>query len=139
MRKIITKARRLEERRQERHGVQPLSDFDWRIVEAARVDGPRSLNPDGIVARLLRYFGESVPHGLSNEKLEALRRFAVRAWYWDWFRTKDLRALYNAGYSRIHVLEILSHVGMARGFTPSLTNEPAPLPSRKRSSYCRCG
>lgn len=129
----------LEERRRGRHGVQPLSDVDWEIVEAARGDGPRSLNPDGVVARFLRHFGVPVPQSLSNEKLEALRRFSVRAWYWDWFRTKDLRTLYSAGYSRDHVLEILSHVGMARGFTPSVIDEPAPLPPRRNPSYCRCG
>ena len=129
----------LEERRQGRHGVQPLSDFDWRIVEAALVDGPRSLNPGGLVARFLRYFGVPVSHGLSNNKLEALRRFSVRAWYWDWFRTKDLRALYDAGYSRVHVLEILSHVGMVRGFTPSVIDDQAPLPRPKRSSISQCG
>lgn len=129
----------LEERRQGRDGVQPLSAFDWKVVEAARLDGPRSLNPEGVGARFFRLIGVSVTHGLGNERLEALRRFAVRAWYWDWFRAKDLRSLYDAGYSRVHVLEILSHVGVARGFTPSVTDEPAPLPPRRSPSYCRCG
>lgn len=121
----------LEERRRGRDGVQRLSDLDWKVVEAARADGPRSLNPDGMAARFLRFIGVPVPHRLTNEKLEALRRFSVRAWYWDWFRTRDLRALYDAGYSRIHVLEILSHVGMTRGFTPSIIEEPPPRPPHK--------
>lgn len=129
----------LEERRQGRRGVQPLSNFDWRIIDAARVDGPRSLNPDGLFARFLRFAGVPVPYGLTNKKLEALRRFSVRAWYWDWFRARDLRALYSAGYSRVHVLEILSHVGIVRGFTPSVIDDQAPLPRPKHSSISQCG
>lgn len=119
--------------------MQPLSDFDWKIVDAARTDGPRSLDPDGVVARFLRSIGVPVADSLSNDKLEALRRFSVRAWYWDWFRSKDLCILYSAGYSKVHVLEILTHVGLARGFTPTLTHEPAPLSERTRLSYGRCG
>ena len=56
-----------------------LTDLDWRVVEIARTDGARSLNPDGHFARFLRdFFGLPVPRALSNERAEALRRFSVR-------------------------------------------------------------
>ena len=98
----------------------PLSDLDWRVIEIARADGPRSLNPDGIAARLMRFLGARVARRLANEGLEALRRFSVRAWYWDLIRARDLKALLEAGYSSAHVQQILAHVAAFRGFTPSI-------------------
>lgn len=124
----------------------PLGDLDWTIVDLARADGPRSLNPDGLPARFARFFGIQVTEGLANDKLEALRRFGVRAWYWDLIRTRDLRAFLDAGYSRRDVLEILSRIGMARGFVPTIQEESILDPSRFRSGgprggapHCRCG
>jgi|SRR5579864_117581 len=90
------------------------------VIEIARVDGPRSLNPDGIAARFLRFLGARVARRLANEGLEALRRFSVRAWYWDLIRKRDLQALLEAGYSSAHVQQILAHVAAFRGFTPSI-------------------
>lgn len=129
-----------------------FGDRDWRVIEMAREDGRWSLNPNGLLARLARFLGVSTADGLADSKLEALRRFSVRAWYWDLIRTKDTRAFLEAGYSRIHVLEILSHVGMNRGFTPSIQEEAgefAPtfrsggqaskLSRRHDASHCRCG
>ena len=98
-----------------------LTDLDWRVVEIAREDGPRSLNPDGLLTRFLRdFFGLPAARKLANERLEALRRFSVRAWYWDMVRTKDLRMLMDAGYSSSAVFQILAHVAGYRGFTPSI-------------------
>ena len=116
-----------------------LSDLDWKVVEMAREDGARSANPDGIVASILRTLGFPVAKGLANEKLEALRRFSVRAWHWDLIRSKDIRNLLAAGYSRNDVLEILSRVSMARGFMPTIEDDSERTPSRVRSSNCRCG
>jgi hypothetical protein len=102
-----------------------LSELDWRVVESAREDGPRSLNPDGMLARLYReFFGLPVARRLTNEKLEALRRFCVRAWYWDLIRNRDLRTLLEAGYSSAAVFQILAHVAGFRGFTPSIQDQP---------------
>jgi hypothetical protein len=124
----------------EGRATQPLSELDWRVVDTARADGPRSLNPDGLVSRLIRaVFGISGPRALANEKLEALRRFSVRAWYWDFIRAKDVRTFFDAGYSRTNVLEILSRIGMTRGFTPSIQDEFERISPRKRSVACRCG
>jgi hypothetical protein len=120
-----------------------LSYLDWKVVEMGREDGPRSLKPDGFVAGLARFFGADVAHGLENDRLEALRRFSVRAWYWDLIRTKDVQAFLDAGFSRIHVLEILSHVGMARGFIPTVQEPLERVSKRDRTSRsrsrCRCG
>jgi len=98
-----------------------LTDLDWSIVAIARTDGARSMNPDGRYARFLRdFFGWSVPRGLGNARAEALRRFSVRAWYWDRIRARDVRPLIDAGYSRIDALQIVAHVAGYRGFTPAM-------------------
>jgi hypothetical protein len=102
-----------------------LSQLEWRVVEIARENGPRSINPDGFWAQLSRdLFGLPVAQRLANEKLEALRRFCVRAWYWDLIPTSDLRNLANAGYSSAAVFQILAHIAGYRGFTPSIQEQP---------------
>jgi hypothetical protein len=103
--------------------LRPLTSRDWRVIEVAREDGPWTLNPDGLanwIGRLVGLQGES---SLANASLEALRRFSVRAWYWDLIRTKDVKALLRAGYSKTHVRQILSHVAESRGFTPSVQED----------------
>ena len=98
-----------------------LTNLDWSIVGIARKDGARSLNPDGRYARFLRdFYGLPIPRGLGNARAEALRRFSVRAWYWDLIRARDVRLLIDAGYSRVDVFQILAHVAGYRGFTPSM-------------------
>ena len=116
-----------------------LRSVDWSVIEIAREDGPWSFKPDGIHARAARFIGMGVTRGLKNGRLEALRRFSVRAWYWDLIRASDVRAFLDAGYSRADVLEILSRVGMARGFIPTIEDEPAHPAPDKRPSGCRCG
>lgn len=110
----------LQKWRPARHTFQSLNELDWKVVEMARADGPRSLNPDGLVSRFIRFLGVPVTRRLTNEGLEALRRFSVRAWYWDLIRSRDVTALLGAGYSKAHVLQILAHVAEFRGFTPSI-------------------
>jgi hypothetical protein len=98
-----------------------LTNLDWQVVEMAKADGPRSLRPDGFLARLSRdMFGLPITRKLANEKLEALRRFCVRAWFWDLIRTREVRALVEAGYTSVDVFQILAHVAGNRGFTPSI-------------------
>jgi hypothetical protein len=102
-----------------------LNELEWRVVEIARADGPRSLNPDGRLARFFRdFFGFPVTRKLANARLEALRRFCVRAWFWDLIRTADMRMLIDAGYSSFDVVQILAHVAGCRGFTPSIQEQP---------------
>lgn len=98
-----------------------LTDLDWQVVELARLDGPRSINPDrGFVYFLKDFFGLPIRRQLASEKLEALRRFCVRAWFWDLIRTREVRALVAAGYTSVDVFQILAHVAGNRGFTPSI-------------------
>ena len=101
-----------------------LTELDWKVIDMARADGPRSINPDGRFTRFMRdFFGLPIARQLANKKLEALRRFSVRAWYWDLIRSSDVRALVEAGYSSVDVFQILAHVAGYRGFTPTLQEE----------------
>jgi hypothetical protein len=103
-----------------------LTDLEWRVIETARSDGPRSIEPDARFTRLLRdFFGLPMTRRLANEKLEALRRFCVRAWFWDLIRGRDVRAVIEAGYTSVDVFQILAHVAGYRGFT--LTVEDADI------------
>jgi hypothetical protein len=98
-----------------------LTELEWSVVEIARSDGPRSVYPDGGFTKFLReFFGLPVARTLANEKLEALRRFCVRAWYWDLIRSRDVRSLTEAGYSINDAFQILAHVTGYRGFTPTI-------------------
>lgn len=117
----------------------PLSELEWKIVESAREDGALSLNPDGALARLARFVGIRVPNGLANDELEALRRFSVRAWHWDLIRSSDLRAFLDSGHSRTDVLEILSRIGMARGFVPTIEDQTDRGRPRNRAARRNCG
>ena len=62
---------------------------------------------------------------MTNDTLEALRHFCVRAWYWNSIRTSDLRSLTEAGYSPVHGLQILAHVTGERGFCPCIEESAA--------------
>ena len=98
-----------------------FTGLDWKVIAMAREDGPRSINPDGRFTRFLRNFcGLPIARKLANKKLEALRRFCVRAWFWDLIPTGDVRALMEAGYTSTDLFRILAHVAGFRGFTPSI-------------------
>jgi hypothetical protein len=103
-----------------------LHKMDWQVVEMARKDGPRSLNPDGFVPRLARnLLGIPIPRRLANDELEALRKFSVRAWFWDFVRASDVQAFLDAGYTLPNAQRILAYVAHHRGFTPSFEEVPA--------------
>jgi len=98
-----------------------FTDLEWRVIETARSDGPWSIKPDGRFTRFLQnFFGLPITRRLANEKLETLRRFCVRAWYWDLIRGRDVRAVMEAGYTSVDVFQILAHVAGYRGFTPTI-------------------
>ena len=98
-----------------------LTNLDWRVVEIARSDGPRSINPDRRFTKFLGdFFGLPIARKLADEKLEALRGFCVRAWYWDLIRSRDVRLLVEAGYTSVQLFQILAHVAGYRGFTPTI-------------------
>ena len=101
-----------------------LTELDWKVIEMARADGPRSINPEGRFTRFLQdFFGLPITRQLANKRLEALRRFSVRAWYWDLIRSRDVRVLVESGYRSADVFQILAHVAGYRGFIPSLQDD----------------
>ncbi len=112
---------------------EPLLDLDerlgkleWDVVEIARVDGPRGSNPDSLGVLLLRkLFGVATVRPLANERLEALRRFAVKAWFRDCIRARDMRALFKAGFSSNDAWRVLAHVAARRGRMPDIEAWPA--------------
>jgi len=105
---------------------QPQGEMNWQVIDMARKEGPLSLYPDGIVARIARgLLGMSVPRGLANDGLEALRRFSVRAWFWDFVPPGEARAFLAAGYSVADAERIVAYVAHHRGFSPSLLLSPA--------------
>jgi hypothetical protein len=98
-----------------------LSEIEWIVVEMAKNDGPLSLNPGSVWARISRrVFRLRVPCRLANETLETLRRFSVRAWYWNTIPQGDMHMLIDAGYSVAQAMEVLAHVAERRGFSPSV-------------------
>lgn len=97
------------------------SEMSWKVIDMALEDGPRSLNPDNLAARLARkIFGADVPCRLANDSLEALRRFSVRAWFWDFVPASEVQDFLDAGYTVSDAKRILAYVAHHRGFTPSL-------------------
>ena len=105
---------------------QPHGEMSWRVIDMARSEGPHSLNPDVLFARIARgLFGMTVARGLANDGLEALRRFSVRAWFWDFVPAGEVQAFLAAGYSVSDAERILAYVAHHRGFTPSLLLSPA--------------
>ena len=102
-----------------------LTGSDWEIVEMASWDGPRSLKPEGWLARLeVAIFGD-VPLPLANARLESLRRFSVKLWYWNQLGERDIVAALDAGFSPDDVRLILDHVASRRGFAPRIRNWPS--------------
>jgi hypothetical protein len=103
-----------------------LGRTEWAVIENARDDGPRSVNPNGIAARLMSLmFGVSVARPLTNERLEALRRFAVKAWYWSELKTRDMRALFEAGFDSNDAWRVLAHIAARRGMMAEVEHWPA--------------
>jgi hypothetical protein len=98
-----------------------LTDLEWRVVDIARSDGPRSINPDGRLTKFLReFFGYRSPASWRTPSLARTRRFCVRAWFWDLIRGHDVRAVMDAGYTSVDLFQILAHVAAYRGFTPTI-------------------
>ena len=103
-----------------------LGRTEWAVVDNARDDGPRSANPKSITTKLLRFlFGVRVARPLTNERLEALRRFAVKAWYWSELKARDMRALFEAGFDSNDAWRVLAHVAAHRGMMAEVEHWPA--------------
>ena len=92
-------------------GTGRLGRDEWSVVEFARNDGLWSLSPDGFLPSLARVlFGIRPPRPLANERLEALRRFAVIAWKRGAVGAAQMREFLGAGFSASDARLVLEHV-----------------------------
>ena len=96
-------------------GLGGLGRDEWSVVDFARKDGLWSLAPNGILARVARVlFGIQPPRPLANERLEALRRFAVVAWKKGKVGVAQARELAAAGFSCVDARQVLDYVARRR-------------------------
>ena len=103
-----------------------LGRIEWAVIDHARDDGPHSARPNGIAARLLRLmFGVAVPRPLTDERLESLRRFSVKVWYWPELKARDLKALFEVGFDSNDAWRVLAHVAARRGVMAEVEHWPA--------------
>ena len=103
-----------------------LPGDELAVVEMARAEGPRSADPGLLSNRVARVlFGIAVPRPLANERLEAIRRFAVAAWYRDQVPESRVRALFEAGMSSNDAWRLLAYVASRRGVMPDVEAWPA--------------
>jgi hypothetical protein len=104
---------------------EALGEGEWAIVDMARSDGLRSANPNSIFNNIRRLlFGISAPRPLGNERLEALRRFAVAAWFRDEIPTRSMRQFFAAGFSSNDAARVLAYVASQRGSCPEVEAWP---------------
>lgn len=94
-----------------------LSGMERRIVALARADGIASLRPQrkrGWFARLI--LGPTPPSAmLANERLEALRRLAVRAWHHGYtLPVSALKEARAAGWSEAQIGAVIDSIGRER-------------------------
>ena len=94
-----------------------LTAIERRVVELARGDGLDTLRPPrkrGWFARLVLGSPPASPM-LANEKLEALRRLAVRAWHQGYrLPVSALKEAEAAGYSENQIGAVIDAVGRSR-------------------------
>lgn len=99
------------------HPVDALTLMERRIVALARNDGMQSLKAQrkrGWLARLI--LGPTPPSPmLANERLEALRRLAVRAWHHGYtLPVSALKEARDAGYSEAKIGAVIDTIGRNR-------------------------
>jgi hypothetical protein len=92
-----------------------LGQDEWSVVEIARNDPLWSLNPDGLLQRLVRtLFGIQPPRPLANERLEAVRRLAVVAWKRGVIGAAAVGGFLAVGYSAADARLIVEYVLLRR-------------------------
>jgi hypothetical protein len=97
--------------------VEPLDALERRIVELARTDKLASLRPQrkrSWLAKLI--FGPTPPSPmLANERLEALRRLAVRTWHDGYLvPVSALKEAKAAGFTEIQVGAVIDMIARLR-------------------------
>jgi len=91
--------------------------LERRVIELAREDGLATLEPRGKRSWLARLILGPVPPSpvLANERLEALRRLAVRAWHEGYLvPVSALHEAKAAGFSEAEVGAVLDMVARLR-------------------------
>jgi len=102
-----------------------LGGAEWSVIDMARAEGPRSADPNALFNRLLsKLFGIARARPLANKRLESLRRFAVAAWFRAELRVRDMRALFDAGFTSNDAARIIAYVALHRGLVPEVEAWP---------------
>ena len=102
-----------------------LGRTEWSVIDMARAEGPCSANPNALFNRVVRkLFGIATARPLANDRLEHLRRFAVAAWFQAEIRTRDMRALFDGGFTSNDAARIIAYVGLHRGSVPEVEAWP---------------
>jgi hypothetical protein len=93
-----------------------FTEQEWQIVALARSDGLHSLRGPGRFDRLRRWiFGEETNLTLASDRLEALRRLAVEAWYKGYaVSLSGLAAFRAAGFSTAQLELLLATISAGR-------------------------
>jgi hypothetical protein len=96
---------------------EPLTELERRVVELAREDGIHTLRPyrkRSWLGRIILGPGQPSPV-LANERLEALRRLAVRAWHQGYtLPVSALREAKEAGFDETQIGAVIDMIGRAR-------------------------
>jgi hypothetical protein len=120
------------------HQPDGLSELEWRVVELARGDSLRTLQPQrrrSWLGRLL--LGPTPPSPeLSDERLEALRRLAVQAWHMGYtLPASAMKQAFRAGYSDLQIGKVIDTiVGHQLGLAALNGNADRPEPVAMDSS-----
>lgn len=94
-----------------------LSQLEQRVVELAREDTLATLRPRRKRSWLMRFvLGPQAPSPvLANERLEALRRLAVRGWHHGYqLPASALKEAHGAGYSETQISAVIDMIARLR-------------------------
>ena len=99
-----------------RETVREFTPREWTVIRLARQDRLSSLREEGEFKNFLRLvFGFARKTGLSDPKLEALRRIAVLSWHYSYnVNASEIGDFLAAGYSIEHYDAMLVHMGLER-------------------------
>ena len=103
-----------------------LPQSDIAVLEMALAEGPQSARANTPLKRLAKLlFGIHSVRPLANERLEAIRGFAVAAWFRDEVPERLVRNLNEAGVSSNETWQLLAYVAVRRGKMPEVEAWPA--------------
>lgn len=93
-----------------------LSSLEWEVIVLAEQDSLNSLQePSGAWSAISSLFFKTQNKRLSNERLEALRRLAIHAWYYGYAVPEaEVRSFYRAGFNRDQLEQVVTWVANVR-------------------------